>query len=160
MRDLYNASNSLISFEKFELAASTIVFLRKTIAYISAELSEDYETDREIEAIYWLKPFIYMMGGAVFDSKDSEDSYIDASFKEEIDVFVSLTKLIQYTVYLDGSRKLIMPDNTGTQKEYTDSSKCFREFLDFLLDIAKIKLGDLVGSVLFLTGSETSEIPQ
>lgn len=160
MKDLYNASDSLISFEKFELAASTIVFLRKTIAYISAELSEDYETDREIEAIYWLKPFIYMMGGVVYDSRDSEDSYINASFKEEMDVFVSLTKLVQYRIYLDGSRKLIMPDKTGTQKEYTDSSECFREFLDFLLVIAKIKLGELVESTVFLTGLETNETPQ
>lgn len=160
MRELYNASDSLISFEKFELLASIIVFYKKIVAYISAELSEDYEVGREIEIIHWLKPFIYMWGGEVFDSRDSEDSDIDDSFKEEIDVFVSLTSLIQYTVYLDGSRKLIMPDSTGTQKEYTDSSECFREFLDFLLGIAKTKLGELVESVLFLSGSDTNEISQ
>lgn len=160
MRELYNASDSLISFEKFELLASIIVFYKKIVAYISAELSEDYEVGREIEIIHWLKPFIYMWGGKVFNSRDSEDSDIDDSFKEEIDVFVSLTSLIQYTVYLDGSRKLIMPDSTGTQKEYTDSSECFREFLDFLLGIAKIKLGELVESVLFLSGSDTNEISQ
>lgn len=160
MRELYNESDSLISFEKFELLASLIVFYKKTVAYISAELSEDYEIDREIEVIHWLKPFIYMFGGEVFDSRESEDSDIDANFKEEIVLFVSLTKLIQYTAYRDGSRKLIMPDNTGTQKEYTDSSECFREFLEFLLGIAKVKLGDLVESVLFLTGSDTNEISQ
>ena len=160
MRDLYNASNSLISFEKFELLASIIVFYRKTIAYISAELSEDYEVDREIEIIHWLKPFIYMLGGEVFDRRESENSDIDDNFKEEIDVFVSLTSLIQYTVYLDGSRKLIMPDSTGTQKEYINSSEYFRELLDFLLGIAKLKLGELVDSIAFLTGSNTTEISQ
>ena len=155
MNDFYDESNSLISKEQFELAASQIVFLKKIIAYINAEITatyKDYDVDREVETMYWLQPFIRLIGGELFDSKNPN---IDSGFKEDMDVFVSIAKQVQYIVYLNGTRKLAI-----TQNELPNRDWGFREFLYILLNAATDQLTKLRDAVQFLAGLETSEVSQ
>ena len=155
MNDFYDENNSLISKEQFELAASQIVFLKKIIAYINAEITatyKDYDVDKEVETIYWLQPFIRLIDGELFDSKNPN---IDSGFKEDMDVFVSIAKQVQYIVYLNGTRKLVL-----TQNELPDRDWGFREFLYILLNAATDQLTKLRDAVQFLAGLETNEVSQ
>lgn len=155
MKDFYDENNSLISFEQLEVAASEIVFLKKIIAYLNAEITatyKEYDVDREVEAIYWLQPFIRVIGGQLFDSNHPE---VEDNFKEEIDVLVSLRKDVHYIVYLNGTRELILPKNKLANKEWG-----FREFLYILLNTATTHLKELQNATNFLSGLETNEVSQ
>lgn len=155
MREFYNEENSLISFEQFEMAASQIVFLKKTIAYINAEITatyKDYDVDKEVATIYWLHPLIRLIGGELFDSNNSG---VDSGFEENMDVLVSIAGQVQYIVYLDGTRKFNI-----TQEGLDDKDLGFRELLYILLDTATDQLVKLRDAVELLAGLETNEILQ
>ena len=155
MNDFFNENNSLISKEQFELAASQIVFLRKTIAYINAEITatyKDYDVDREVGTIYWLQPFIRLIAGELFDSKNPNT---ESGFEEDMDVFVSIAKQVQYIVYLNGTRKLVLAQNERADRDWG-----FRDFLYILLNAATDQLTKLRDAIQFLAGLETNEIPQ
>lgn len=155
MKNFYDKENSLISFEQFEVAASEIVFLKKIIAYIRAEITashQDYDVDREVETIYWLQPFIRVIGGQLFDSKHPE---VDSNFKAEVDVLVSLGKDIHYIVYLNGTKELVLAQTKPDNKPWG-----FREFLYILLNTATKHLEELKNATDFLSGLQINETLQ
>lgn len=160
MEGSYSEENNLISREEYELSVSAIIFLRKTIAFLRAEILASYEdrgANSEVSAIYWLKPFIQMTGGEIFDNRDFDS---DSEFRKEVDVFVLLKQEIQYIVYLNGTRVLIVGEDATDKEEYYGSPRSFRKFLYYLLQIARIQLENLQSSIDFLIGSETNEISQ
>lgn len=160
MENSYSEEKNLISREEYELSASAITFLRKTVAFLRAEILANYEddsVDRTAATIYWLKPFIQMVGGEIIDNADFEP---DSELRKEIDVAVVLKEQIQYIVYLNGTREIIIGEDDADQEQRSGGSEGFRSFLYYLLRIARTQLAHIQSSIEFLVGSETSEILQ